>query len=160
VVVVVVFCLLLFLIGGYCYDITDFVKNHPGGSEKILMAAGAPLEPFWHIYRQHFASDLPTRLLEHMLIGILDPSDQEKIDEQMDAIFETEKDPFEDEPMRHADLKVHGDQPLNAETPGRMMMMMMTMMMMIIEQNVYAMLPMCCLSHNVQHFPNFISLSF
>ncbi|KAG7373502.1 oxidoreductase [Nitzschia inconspicua] len=107
--------------GGFCYDITEFVQNHPGGSEKILMAAGSALEPYWHIYRQHFASDLPTRLLEHMMIGTLDPADQQKIDEQMDVIYETEKDPFEDEPVRHAQLKVHGDQPLNAETPEHLL---------------------------------------
>jgi hypothetical protein len=26
--------------GGNVYDVTDFVQNHPGGSEKIMMAAG------------------------------------------------------------------------------------------------------------------------
>lgn len=27
--------------GGVVYDVTDFIANHPGGSEKILMAAGS-----------------------------------------------------------------------------------------------------------------------
>jgi hypothetical protein len=27
--------------GGYVYDVTDFIQNHPGGSEKIMMAAGS-----------------------------------------------------------------------------------------------------------------------
>lgn len=27
--------------GGNVYDVTDFVNNHPGGSEKILLAAGS-----------------------------------------------------------------------------------------------------------------------
>jgi cytochrome b involved in lipid metabolism len=27
--------------GGVVYDVTDFVANHPGGSEKIMMAAGS-----------------------------------------------------------------------------------------------------------------------
>ncbi len=27
--------------GGYVYDVTAFIKNHPGGSEKIMMAAGS-----------------------------------------------------------------------------------------------------------------------
>lgn len=48
--------------GGIVYDVTDFIPNHPGGSEKILMAAGQPMEPFWHIYQQHFASNLPMLL--------------------------------------------------------------------------------------------------
>lgn len=29
------------------YDITEFLKVHPGGAEKVMMAAGGPLEPFW-----------------------------------------------------------------------------------------------------------------
>jgi sulfite oxidase len=29
------------------YDLTKFAKNHPGGSDKLLMAAGGPIEPFW-----------------------------------------------------------------------------------------------------------------
>lgn len=34
------------------YDVTDFVSAHPGGN-KILLAAGGPLEPFWSMYAQH-----------------------------------------------------------------------------------------------------------
>jgi cytochrome b involved in lipid metabolism len=30
------------------YDVTDFVANHPGGQEKILLAAGGAIEPYWH----------------------------------------------------------------------------------------------------------------
>jgi cytochrome b involved in lipid metabolism len=30
--------------GGVVYNVTDFIHNHPGGSEKILMAAGAVRE--------------------------------------------------------------------------------------------------------------------
>ncbi len=29
------------------YDLTKFAKNHPGGSDKLLMASGGPIEPFW-----------------------------------------------------------------------------------------------------------------
>lgn len=29
------------------YDITDFIANHPGGSEKILLAAGKSVDAFW-----------------------------------------------------------------------------------------------------------------
>jgi hypothetical protein len=28
------------------YDITQFVESHPGGN-KILLAAGSTIEPFW-----------------------------------------------------------------------------------------------------------------
>ena len=34
--------------GGYVYDVTEFVANHPGGSEKILMGAGGAIEPYWY----------------------------------------------------------------------------------------------------------------
>ena len=50
--------------GGIIYDVTQFINNHPGGSEKIIQAAGSAIEPFWYLYRQHFASDLPMRLME------------------------------------------------------------------------------------------------
>ena len=30
------------------YDVTEFIANHPGGSEKILMAAGGAIEPYWY----------------------------------------------------------------------------------------------------------------
>ena len=33
--------------GGVVYDTTDFIANHPGGSEKIMMAAGSAIEPYW-----------------------------------------------------------------------------------------------------------------
>lgn len=33
--------------GGIIYDVTDFVENHPGGSEKIMAAAGSAIEPYW-----------------------------------------------------------------------------------------------------------------
>lgn len=29
------------------YDITEFIRNHPGGESKIKMAIGGPIDPFW-----------------------------------------------------------------------------------------------------------------
>lgn len=37
---------------GGVYDITEFVAMHPGG-DKILLAAGGALEPFWALYAVH-----------------------------------------------------------------------------------------------------------
>ena len=34
--------------GGFVYDVTNFVANHPGGSDKIMLAAGGAIEPHWH----------------------------------------------------------------------------------------------------------------
>ena len=33
--------------GGIVYDVKDFIHIHPGGSEKIMTAAGSAIEPFW-----------------------------------------------------------------------------------------------------------------
>eukprot|EP00550_Attheya_septentrionalis_P006353 CAMPEP_0198281636 /NCGR_PEP_ID=MMETSP1449-20131203/1545_1 /TAXON_ID=420275 /ORGANISM="Attheya septentrionalis, Strain CCMP2084" /LENGTH=592 /DNA_ID=CAMNT_0043977509 /DNA_START=123 /DNA_END=1901 /DNA_ORIENTATION=+ len=103
--------------GGLVYDVTRFIPNHPGGSEKIMMAAGSAIEPYWYLYRQHFASDLPMRLMEKMIIGRLDEKDQAEIEAQMDQILEDNEDPYAREPTRHAALKVHSDTPMNAEVP-------------------------------------------
>lgn len=34
--------------GGYVYDVTEFIVNHPGGSEKIMLGAGGAIEPYWY----------------------------------------------------------------------------------------------------------------
>lgn len=34
------------------YDVTDFVSSHPGG-DKILLAAGGSLEPYFALYGVH-----------------------------------------------------------------------------------------------------------
>jgi sulfite oxidase len=49
------------------YDITDFVEEHPGG-DKILMAAGGSLEPFWLLYAVHKNPHV-FALLEQFRIG-------------------------------------------------------------------------------------------
>ena len=105
--------------GGVVYDVTDFIANHPGGAEKISMAAGGAIEPFWHLYRQHYASDLPMKLMEHMVIGRLNEADQEKIDEQLSVL--EEDDPYAREPARHQALKIHSDTPMNAECPTHLL---------------------------------------
>lgn len=107
--------------GGVVYDVTEFIHNHPGGSERILLAAGGAIEPYWHLYRQHFATDLPMRLMEDLVVGRLDEKDQEAIDEQMAKIAEENEDPYVHEPKRSDILIVHGDQPMNAEVPAEVL---------------------------------------
>lgn len=107
--------------GGVVYDVTNFIHNHPGGSERILLAAGSAIEPFWHLYRQHFATDLPMQLMETMIVGSLDEKDQEIIDEQMEKMIDETEDPYAHEPgERSKKLIVHGDQPMNAEVPANL----------------------------------------
>jgi len=108
--------------GGNIFDVTDFIANHPGGSEKILLAAGGAIEPHWHLYRQHFASDLPQKLMEKMVIGTLHPDDQEKINNEMEILTDDEaNDPYGHEPTRSPSLIVHGDTPMNAEVRGEIL---------------------------------------
>lgn len=70
------------------------------------------------MYRQHFASELPLRLMEKMIIGKLHPADQERIDAEMDKLQDAGGDPYENEPDRHPLLIVHSDTPMNAEVPS------------------------------------------
>jgi sulfite oxidase len=56
------------------YDITEFLKGHPGGSDKIMVSAGGPIEPFWEIYGFHKKEGI-YKLLEHFRIGNLHPDD-------------------------------------------------------------------------------------
>lgn len=52
---------------------TDFVGSHPGG-DKILLAAGSSVEPFWAIYAQHNTKEV-AEILEGLRIGTLDSED-------------------------------------------------------------------------------------
>uniref|UniRef100_A0A1I7WYG6 Cytochrome b5 heme-binding domain-containing protein n=1 Tax=Heterorhabditis bacteriophora TaxID=37862 RepID=A0A1I7WYG6_HETBA len=42
---------------GGVYDVTDFVVSHPGG-DKIFLAAGGSVEPFWALYAQHKTNEV------------------------------------------------------------------------------------------------------
>jgi len=103
---------------GNVYDVTDFIVNHPGGSEKILQASGSAIEPFWNVYRQHFATDVPSKVLETLLIGTLDMNDQERIDDALEKSLDDD-DPYKNEPFRHPLLKMHSEYPANAEVPSK-----------------------------------------
>lgn len=100
---------------GGVYDITEFVAGHPGG-EKILLAAGGPVEPFWKVYNIHQKQEVAD-LLEQYRIGDLEPSPigaAEKEAVQVD-------DPFVNDPDRSPILVVRSQKPFNAETPLSML---------------------------------------
>ena len=65
------------------YDITDFVKVHPGGAEKIMMAAGGAIDPFWEMYPFHKVSNV-SMLLEPYKICTLHPDDVMKATDLVD----------------------------------------------------------------------------
>lgn len=56
------------------YDITDFLKSHPGGSDKLMMVAGGAIEPFWELYSFHKRKDI-FDMLNKYKVGDLDPKD-------------------------------------------------------------------------------------
>ncbi|KAJ3076580.1 hypothetical protein HDU98_002100 [Podochytrium sp. JEL0797] len=105
--------------GDGVYDITDFVDVHPGG-ERILLAAGYSIDPFWAIFAIH-QSEETRELLETYRIGNLAPADQ-------DPTFNSTKDDtvaitsalerlFKNDPIRDPQLLTRSARPCNAETP-------------------------------------------
>lgn len=96
------------------YDITEFVESHPGGSEKIMLAAGGDIEPFWAVYAVHQGNKQAAEFLDGMRIGNLAKADREERARKpaVDA-----DDPFGNEPVRHPALKVNSAKPFNAECP-------------------------------------------
>lgn len=92
------------------YDITDFVSTHPGG-DKILLAAGAAVDPFWRLYAQH-KTDEVQHILQQYKIGTLEASEVVPVDPA---------DPFSGDPARHPALRAHNTKPFNGETPGSLL---------------------------------------
>ncbi|KAJ8667375.1 hypothetical protein QAD02_009037 [Eretmocerus hayati] len=95
------------------YDITNFIKKHPGGSEKIMMAAGGSVDPFWIVFANHKKSEI-LQLLESMRIGNLS-------EEDVPQSNENSHDPYALEPVRNKVLKVNGKQPFCAEPPSKLL---------------------------------------
>lgn len=91
------------------YDITDFIEKHPGGSSKIIMAAGSSIEPFWTIFANHNNPEI-YELLESMRIGNISKEDAL-------SNKDNQNDPYAKEPPRHKALKVNGQKPFCAEPP-------------------------------------------
>lgn len=60
---------------------TNFIEQHPGG-DKLLLAAGGSVEPFWLIYAQHKA-DYVMEILETLRIGTLDSVDMANASKEM-----------------------------------------------------------------------------
>merc|ERR1719483_1559867 len=90
------------------YDITDFIPIHPG-ADKLLMAAGGAVEPFWAMYAVHLNNPVIAKLLEQYRIGNLSQKD---VQSQASS-----GDPYSGDPKRHPALVINKDKPFNAEIP-------------------------------------------
>ncbi len=84
-------------ISGAVYDLTFFKNGHPGGTPRLLMAAGQDLEPYWEVYRQHFRGHV-MNWMEKYRIGNLSPEEAKQA-----ANFEF-GDMFESDPVRDPNL--------------------------------------------------------
>lgn len=98
------------------YDITEFMEGHPGG-ERIALASGGALEPFWQLYAIHKSENVYA-ILETLRIGNIHPDDVGKMD--LRAASDA-SDPFVNDPQRHPALAVHTPKPFNAETPPQLL---------------------------------------
>jgi sulfite oxidase len=107
---------------GNVYNMSSFIPNHPGGSEKILLAAGGDLESYWNLYRQHFNSPLPMEILSKLQIGILHPDDLTKEEEAKELSNNANsQDPYDRDPSLSPLLQVLTKQPINAEAPASLL---------------------------------------
>jgi sulfite oxidase len=94
------------------YDITKFIPSHPGGRDKIVLAAGKSVEPFWRIYQQHYNSALARNTLAPLRIGTLHPEDVSNEEKVRDN-----SDPYREDPVTSPVLIIHSEKPINAEPP-------------------------------------------
>ncbi|KAK9529174.1 hypothetical protein VZT92_013287 [Zoarces viviparus] len=94
---------------GGVYDITEFVAMHPGG-DKILLAAGGALEPFWALYAVHNQEHV-LKMLSEYKVGELSAEDLKK-----QKTIQT-SDPYSSDPERHPVLHINNLKPFNAEPP-------------------------------------------
>ncbi len=92
------------------YDISEFIATHPGGSEKIILAAGASIEPYWEVFAAHNTAEVQD-MLEELRIGNVHPSDRSQSKGVM------VDGPYANDPTRSPVLKVNTQTPFNAETP-------------------------------------------
>jgi len=87
------------------YDITEWIDQHPGGSVRVMMAAGGAIDPYWAMYAQHNTDQVRT-ILEGYRIG------------RLKGGAPPVENPYANEPKdRLSALQVRSKQPMNAETP-------------------------------------------
>ncbi|XP_006004738.1 sulfite oxidase, mitochondrial [Latimeria chalumnae] len=98
--------------GNSIYDITDFIEIHPGG-DRIMLAAGGALEPFWAMYAVHNQMHI-FEILNEYKIGELSLEDQSQIPVDI-------SDPYAKDPVRHPALRVNSLKPFNGEPPSEIL---------------------------------------
>lgn len=101
------------------YDVTEFARGaHPGG-DKILLAAGGDIAPFWDLYAVH-KTGWVYEVLEELRIANLDSLGAQKLEaaaQARAAAAAAGGGMFAHEPPRLPTLEVRSQRPFNAETP-------------------------------------------
>ncbi|CAD7937090.1 unnamed protein product [Amoebophrya sp. A25] len=101
--------------GDGVYDITGYLRSHPGGPHKVMQAAGKAIDPYWRVYQQHFRTGESLELLEMMKIGEVHPDEPE--------IEYDDVDPYDADPdPRSPALIYHNMKACNAELPRHLQM--------------------------------------
>ena len=93
------------------YDITKFIEHHPGGKEKILLAAGESLTPYWNVYKQHYDKNVQ-EILDEYYIGELITDTKNIVIVEKEPL---EDDPYINEPKRNNELNTLKKEPFNAQ---------------------------------------------
>ena len=96
--------------GDGVYDITEFLHQHPGGSDKIILAAGSSIEPYWAVFGAHNTDEV-REILEELRTGNIALEDRGK------KTTTKREGPYANDPERSPVLKVNTREPFNAETP-------------------------------------------
>ncbi|KAH6559902.1 hypothetical protein BASA50_008991 [Batrachochytrium salamandrivorans] len=99
--------------GDGVYDVSKFVEIHPGG-ERILLAAGHAIDPFWAVFSVHSTPET-RELLESYRIGDLIPRADDPTPIDTKSASEGIESLFSNEPERHPSLQVRSGRPHNAE---------------------------------------------
>ena len=85
---------------------TDFIPLHPG-ADKLLLAAGGSIEPFWDILAVHKENQAIHDRLESYRIGNL----------KDERVVNGNDDPYKLEPERNSSLVIRNHTPYVGETP-------------------------------------------
>lgn len=97
--------------GKNVYDISSFLKEHPGGEDFIRQASGGALEPFWAYWAYHTSFDRAVKTLEKYRIGLL--KEGEDAGESVELLT---KDFYQSDPVRSDDQTPFTLYPWSSET--------------------------------------------
>ena len=92
------------------YDITEFLPQHPGGKDKLMLAAGGAVDPYWQVFAQHNTEEVED-MIEEYRIGNISPADRQTY------VQSNKQGPYANDPVRSPIFKVNTNEPFNAETP-------------------------------------------